>query len=88
MSKVDSWWKKVLKFFTPLPKEELQPKKAVKELKNFMKLLKKHLNEQGLKRVDMSQTINLLQILTKLGKVVKHLQKRQKQKSQQQRKLR
>ena len=31
MSNVDSWWKKVLKFFTPLPKEELQPKKAVKE---------------------------------------------------------
>ena len=31
MSNVDSWWKKVLKFFTPLPKEELQPKKVVKE---------------------------------------------------------
>jgi len=31
MSNVDSWWKKFVKFFTPLPKEELQPKKAVKE---------------------------------------------------------
>ena len=27
MSNVDSWWTKVIKFFTPLPKEELQPKK-------------------------------------------------------------
>jgi hypothetical protein len=31
MSKVDSWWTKVVRFFTPLPKEELQPKKVEKE---------------------------------------------------------
>ena len=31
MSNVDSWWTKVIKFFTPLPKEELQPKKVEKE---------------------------------------------------------
>ena len=31
MSNVDSWWKKALKFFLPLPKEELQPKKVVKD---------------------------------------------------------
>ena len=31
MSNVDSWWTKVVRFFTPLPKEELQPKKGAKE---------------------------------------------------------
>ena len=31
MKNVDSWWKKALKFFLPLPKEELQPKKVVKD---------------------------------------------------------
>ena len=29
---VDSWWKKFVKFFTPLPKEELQSKKVKKEV--------------------------------------------------------
>ena len=52
MSNVDSWWKKFVKFFTPLPKEELQPKKAVKE---------------EVLEVVIKQTINLLQTLTKLG---------------------
>jgi|TARA_R100001530_G_scaffold84311_2_gene58735 hypothetical protein len=32
MSNTDSWWKKFVKFFTPLPKEELRPKKVKEEV--------------------------------------------------------
>ena len=52
MSNVDSWWKKALKFFLPLPKEELKTvikedilEKAIKEaevsLKKFDKVVAK-----------------------------------------------
>ena len=57
MSKVDSWWKKVLKFFKPLPKEELQPKKAVKEevlekaIKDAEVVLEKFDKELGVRKL-------------------------------------
>tara|TARA_R100000935_G_C2745968_1_gene127834 strand:- start:281 stop:595 length:315 start_codon:yes stop_codon:yes gene_type:complete len=74
MSNVDSWWKKFVKFFLPLPKEELKTvikedvlEKAIKEaevsLKKFDKVVTKEYKRargtKGRYKADDKSTANI-----------------------------
>ena len=87
MSNTDSWWQKALKFFLPLPQEELKPvvtedllKKALKEAEVVLeKFDKPKVVEKSKKHVELrvviKEMINQLLMLMKHGSVAKPLLK-------------